>query len=127
MNASRAVKALSAVDALLMATVAGAMLLRSTSRLQVATGTVLLVVSLISVLLLPQRRLLICLQSPVLPSALKIIGGAFCLAAAFITATSERPPLLSFSQLNAGWLVLVGCLLFIGAVPDGTHRPGSHS
>ena len=127
MKVSRAVEALSAVNAFLMTTVAGAMLLRSESPLQVATGIVLLVVSLITVLLLPQRRLLTFLQAPVLPSALKIIGGAFCLAAAFITATLERPPLLSFSQLNAGWLVLVGCLLFIGTIPIGPHSPGSHS
>ena len=74
--------------------------------------------SSVAVALVYQGRLLRSLRSPVIPSSLKVVAGTFCLASALITSRAERPPFLSFSQLNAIWLVLVGCLLLVGVLAD---------
>ena len=118
MNPSRPLSLTAAAIACLMTAAAGAMAFRAASPLQVRTAALLAATSLIALALLARGRLLRWLRSPALPPGLRLVGGALCLATAAITSWTVRPPFLSFSFLNALWIVLVGCLLVASVLAD---------
>jgi hypothetical protein len=117
-NSPRALTLLVAAISALMAVTSGAMAMRAATPLQLITAAILFAVSALSLLLLLRGHLLRWLAPSVLSPAFRVLGGTFCLAIALITSVTERPPFLSFSQLHAAWLLLVGGLLLVTVVSD---------
>ena len=117
-NSSRSVTLTVAAILALMTVTSGALAMRAATRLQLATAAFLLAASALWLLLLGLGHLLRWLGPSVLPPALRVLGGTFCFAIALITSLNERPPFLSFSQLHAFWLLLLGALLLFTVLSD---------
>jgi hypothetical protein len=103
---------------ILMTVTSATLTMRAESSLQAATAGLLLATSALSLFLLFRGRLLRWLRSPIFPPSFRVLGGMFCLAVALITTLALHPPFLSFSQLNAAWLLLFGFLLLVTVLAD---------
>ncbi len=118
MKSGRVVTSVLAGISGLMTIAAAAMVVRAASRLQLATAGLVLAVSSLAAVLLCLGPLHRWLRSALFPPGFRLVGGSFCVAAALITSLTEKPAFLSFSQLNAAWLLLAGCLLLVTVLAD---------